>query len=232
MYDKKNNSRFPISLLHIVELIKSKCMHAFDELINCLDLYIYQMDLKHLRIEKSVGNISALIGFDPVAEGLSPRDFAQKYYHPDDKEIMSRRLNDFRAGNLCSWHGVYRIKHKLGHWVWVYSKLSLMEKKGESEKKLAGIMAGFSSALQTQSQLAVLNRQLNQLKYQNLTGALSNRETQVLKLISLGKSYTEIAAQLNIHPETVNSHRKNIMKKLKINSIAQLICFAKETGLI
>ena len=43
--------------------------------------------------------------------------------------------------------------------------------------------------------------------------------------------HLEIAKKLSIQPDTVNKHRKNILEKLKLNNIASLISFAKETGL-
>jgi DNA-binding NarL/FixJ family response regulator len=61
---------------------------------------------------------------------------------------------------------------------------------------------------------------------------LTNRENEVLSLIAEGKSTTEIAEKLHISIHTVNSHRKNIIKKLKINSPLHLVAYAVETGLV
>ena len=47
---------------------------------------------------------------------------------------------------------------------------------------------------------------------------LSERETEVLKGIADGKSYTKIALDLFISKETVRSHIKNIYQKLAVNS--------------
>lgn len=61
---------------------------------------------------------------------------------------------------------------------------------------------------------------------------LSDREKEVLRLIVAGKSYKQIAILLHIQPDTVNRHRKNMMKKLKIRNIQLLTCFAIRHGLI
>ncbi len=55
---------------------------------------------------------------------------------------------------------------------------------------------------------------------------LSARERQVLSLIAEGASRREIAAQLHISPETVKTHRKNIMNKLKLYKRTALVKFA------
>jgi DNA-binding NarL/FixJ family response regulator len=52
---------------------------------------------------------------------------------------------------------------------------------------------------------------------------LTGRETQVLELLSKGKSYTVIADELFIHKETVKSHIKNIYFKLQVHSKADAI---------
>ncbi len=52
---------------------------------------------------------------------------------------------------------------------------------------------------------------------------LSVRETEVLELLSKGKSYSVIADQLFIHKETVKSHIKNIYYKLQVKSKADAI---------
>ena len=52
---------------------------------------------------------------------------------------------------------------------------------------------------------------------------LSHREKQVMDLIVGGKSNKETAAVLNVSPKTVETHRANLMRKLKVNSLAELV---------
>lgn len=61
---------------------------------------------------------------------------------------------------------------------------------------------------------------------------LSPREFEVLKLITKGYKTTEIADELHVSVHTINSHRKNILKKLNIKSPAELIVYAMEAGLV
>lgn len=55
---------------------------------------------------------------------------------------------------------------------------------------------------------------------------LSGREREVLQSIAEGKSTKEIAAQLCLSAKTVESHRKRIMDKLNLHSIAELTRYA------
>jgi DNA-binding NarL/FixJ family response regulator len=66
----------------------------------------------------------------------------------------------------------------------------------------------------------------------NQNSPLSPRETEVLELLSEGKSYSVIADELFIHKETVKSHIKNIYYKLQVNSKAAAIEVAKKNKLI
>lgn len=63
-------------------------------------------------------------------------------------------------------------------------------------------------------------------------GPLTNREMAVLMLVAEGNSSKDIAQTLTISARTVETHRKNIKKKLGIATTAGLTRYAIETGLI
>ncbi len=62
--------------------------------------------------------------------------------------------------------------------------------------------------------------------------ALTQRETEVLKLVAQGKSNKEIAQELQIGDKTVHSHVSNILSKLQLNSRTQAALYAIRTGLV
>jgi DNA-binding CsgD family transcriptional regulator len=61
---------------------------------------------------------------------------------------------------------------------------------------------------------------------------LSERERDVLILVARGYTNKEIASELNISPHTVISHRKNIVHKTGIRSVAGLTVYAVLNKLI
>jgi DNA-binding NarL/FixJ family response regulator len=71
------------------------------------------------------------------------------------------------------------------------------------------------------------------LSKDNLPGfsVLSAREQEVLKCLAEGKSTREIASHLGVSIKTIETHRQNIMEKLDIHSIAELIKYAIRAGL-
>lgn len=60
---------------------------------------------------------------------------------------------------------------------------------------------------------------------------LKDREQEILRHISNGMSSKEIARQINISPKTVDACRRQIMDKLRIDSIAGLVKFAIREGI-
>jgi DNA-binding NarL/FixJ family response regulator len=89
----------------------------------------------------------------------------------------------------------------------------LLEARAEVEAS-SGTAAGMSPAPQPQHAL------------------LTNRETQILKLIAAGNSTKQAAFILGIKFKTAVGHRSQLMKKLRIHDTASLVRFAIRTGLV
>jgi DNA-binding NarL/FixJ family response regulator len=69
------------------------------------------------------------------------------------------------------------------------------------------------------------------LTAQQAVSALGRRERQVLSLLAEGKHSADIAAELGIAVATVDVHRRNIMRKLDLHTVAELTKFAVRKGL-
>ena len=61
---------------------------------------------------------------------------------------------------------------------------------------------------------------------------LTEREVEVLRLIALGHTNTEIAAQLYLSTRTIETHRAHIQQKLRRSSRADLVRYALEHDLV
>ena len=61
---------------------------------------------------------------------------------------------------------------------------------------------------------------------------LTEREVEVLRLIALGHTNTEMAQQLFLSTRTVETHRAHIQQKLRRTSRAELVRYALEHGLV
>ncbi len=63
--------------------------------------------------------------------------------------------------------------------------------------------------------------------HKNYNSPLTVREDQVLKEMSLGMSYTQIGSSLEISPETVKTHMRNIYEKLHVSNKSEAIEVAR-----
>lgn len=64
------------------------------------------------------------------------------------------------------------------------------------------------------------------------SGQLTQTETEIVRMVAEGMTTKEIAAKKNISFHTVMTHRKNIFRKLGVNSSSELIMFAIKAGWI
>lgn len=62
--------------------------------------------------------------------------------------------------------------------------------------------------------------------------SLTDREREIVKLLSEGVNKKEIADQLFISPRTVDAHRSNIMEKLRLKSTVELVKYAIKNDII
>jgi DNA-binding NarL/FixJ family response regulator len=75
-------------------------------------------------------------------------------------------------------------------------------------------------------------RQLQQKGVEDSYELLTSRERQVLQLLGEGKSNKEVAQLLNLSPYTVETHRSNLMEKLNLHNVPDLILYAVRKGVI
>jgi DNA-binding NarL/FixJ family response regulator len=61
---------------------------------------------------------------------------------------------------------------------------------------------------------------------------LTSRERQILQLIAEGRSNKEVAGILNLSPFTVETHRGNILQKLGLHGVPELVLYAVRKGII
>ncbi|HEV8539625.1 MAG TPA: LuxR C-terminal-related transcriptional regulator [Nitrospiraceae bacterium] len=69
-------------------------------------------------------------------------------------------------------------------------------------------------------------------KKRNGATSLTDREQEILQLIWNGLKNREIGTRLKISVKTVEAHRANMMKKLRVSNAAQLLKAAIEEGFI
>lgn len=64
------------------------------------------------------------------------------------------------------------------------------------------------------------------------SGRLTSREREIVQLLSEGRSSKEVASSLGISVKTAETHRANVMRKLEIHSVTELVRYAVRNQII
>ncbi|MCB0668194.1 MAG: response regulator transcription factor [Saprospiraceae bacterium] len=113
-----------------------------------------------------------------------------------------------------------------------YGAKGYLLKDDSSEEIIKAIHAVIRGELYFSSQIEpslLLYGKSNQPEQKDL---ISERETEVLKLISKGLTNASISSELFISQHTAETHRKNLLAKLNAKNTADLVRIAMEKGLI
>ena len=102
-------------------------------------------------------------------------------------------------------------------------------KDTQAEELCRAIKAAAAGQVQLSPQAAT--RLINEVRAPERPESLTDRETGVLRLLAMGKSNKEIAADLSIGETTVKTHVSNILMKLGVPSRTQAALYAVRIGL-
>jgi DNA-binding CsgD family transcriptional regulator len=167
--------------------------------------------------------------------------------HPDDLEPWLQALNELmkftlsnieveeRAKMSYTWN--YRIKNGNDVYVNIIQNTTPLE-FDVNDKPIIGLahytVLDSKIKLQVSATAKLLNKNneyetkyFNNFSQKLLSDGISNRERDVVRLLVLNYSSKEIADKLNISSNTVDTHRRNILKKLNITSTGELIGMMK-----
>jgi DNA-binding NarL/FixJ family response regulator len=129
----------------------------------------------------------------------------------------------------------------------------VLSSEPEEQYALRALRAGASGYLKKDSSAEDVNRALDRImagrKYVGLDIAeqlailtifgeekkpherLSDREYQVFRQLSSGKTVTEIARMLTLSVKTVSTHRRHIMEKMQLHTNSDLVGYANQNNL-
>ena len=204
-----------------------------ENIITKINAAIFLYDIKSARYIWTNNGYYNIIGYTEEEILTLMPDFNEKFFHAHDKYIMQKKIDLYNKNDVDSWSGIYRLKHKQGHWVWVYSITTIFKyDKNYNPGWITGIVIDIPLKLNTEKQLDKLYKESVKLRNKTKIDKLTKREKEILILIAKGESYSAIANKLYISTNTVNSHRKNMLKKLNLKNIATLACFAVKNGLV
>ncbi|WNJ16833.1 LuxR C-terminal-related transcriptional regulator [Pontibacter sp. G13] len=173
-------------------------------------------------------------------------------HHPADKPVIFELLADLVKMTIADFAEAertrilytlnFRIRVADGRWANIVQHLNPLhfDKNGRPMMGLSHItVIGFDEDMPIKGYLQILNtsnvyetRYYRNYTQKMLMEQLTNRERDIIRELALGKSSKQIAEGLFLSPHTVDTHRRNILKKLKISSTAELRLYFKDQGLV
>ena len=181
-------------------------------------------ELKH----KGMRHLWSLMHPDDIDKWLQALDGLMRF-------TLSEIEENERSQMSYTWN--YRLKDHQGNYVNVIQNTTPLE-FDQDNKPIIGlahytVLPG-EMAMDVSASAKKLNDKgeyetlyFNSYSQKLLSDGISNRERDVIRLLVLNNSSKEIADKLNISPNTVDTHRRNILKKLKISSTGELIGMLK-----
>ncbi|MEP5254061.1 MAG: LuxR C-terminal-related transcriptional regulator [Winogradskyella arenosi] len=218
-----------------------------DEYLPYSSTFFCVTNTQSLTFEYVSKNYKSCLGLDP--EELKQR--GMRYFwsriHPDDVEPWIQSLNGLmeftlekipvnkRGDTNYTWN--FRLKNSEGNYVNVVQNTTPLI-FGSEGKPIIGLAhytvldAGLKMDISASAKILNANNEYETQYFNNfsqklLQGRISNRERDVIRLLVLNQSSKAISEKLNISSHTVDTHRRNILKKLNISSTGELVGLLK-----
>jgi DNA-binding CsgD family transcriptional regulator len=167
----------------------------------------------------------------------SAKEYYEKFFNPEHaKDYVPKMLGFIEKNNdeSISFFQQVRLLSLSAEWVWHFSTSKILL-RDDADLPLLLITTSYpvASLQHIDNKVERLLEENNFLR-NNVSqfSRLSKRECDILKMLALSKSSTEIAKLLFISVATVETHRKNIRQKLNVSTAFELSQYARAFDLI
>ena len=164
-------------------------------------------------------------------------NFCFSLIHPLDLQAALDQIgkfekSEFRSEVTPSITIEFRMRHGNGHYLWMRTREYIIEFNDEGKIKYTLGMSTCIDAKKKKEESVLSSSNLQEtaknayLEYSEKKKEMekiSNREIQIMGLLTMGLSSKEIGSKLDISPETVEKHRTNIKRKLGVKNTAESI---------
>ncbi len=202
-------------------------------------IYILDFKTKTLTFQK---NVKEMLGYD--AEEFT-FDLAVNFFHPDDYDIVTRLIKATLM--FATEHNVtkdvgfclcYRAKHKNGSYVKVLRQSTIYahDPEGKIISNLSMLtditFLNTSNKVEWRFDAPGLDKEkFRKYVQQEYADFFSKRELEIVHLLKQGFKSNEIADKLFISKNTVDTHRRNLLKKTHCKNSIELLNFCSQHGL-
>ena len=198
-------------------------------------------------------NFETTLGLDRTKMAEIGSSYWFSHFHPEDLPVWMKALEDLMIFTMTevpvedrdklnyTWNYRVRDSNNNYHNIIEHQTPTYFDELG---KPIIGIAHGSVIGNGEKKPIICSIKKLNKnneyetLYYKNYaqklieSSSISNRELDIIRLLANNNSSKEIAEKLFISYHTVNTHRKNILKKLNLNSTVQLTHYCVSNQLL
>ena len=218
--------------LFLLDRIMSKETNDVKDLLDLLPGIFHTNKIENAELVHLNKNAENWIGMLTEEVRLEGVKLFEKIIHPDTLKYTTPKFIEFgkyaESHEICSgFQGIWNPKLN------EFKMFLTFLKKYKGADLLLCISNPIDNAGYISNKLEkVVGEEIFVRKYFKKFKQLTNREVEILRLISSGKTNKSISELLFISEGTVKQHRKNIKRKLEVRSIAQMIEYSKAFDLI
>lgn len=160
--------------------------------------------------------------------------------YPETMEFIANTVKENFKNIVMNYN--YRFKKKSGEYINLMEQVYFLETDSDFKPTLLlgnVITLDNSNLLPVRSSLKLYKNNISEtIFYKNYTthkSSLNNitvREMDILRNLATGKTSKEIGETLFISPHTVDTHRRNLLRKLECKSVVELTRFVFKHGLL
>ena len=145
-----------------------------------------------------------LIGYQKTEFDPLTIDEWEKLCHPEDLEVSNKRILKHFAGDIYHYQTEIRMKHKLGHWVWILNQGRVVERDSDrSPLRMVGTTQDITERIKIREEIQEYADQLEALHTitQSLSSTLSLNELLDLILEKLEETLAFDSASIFLYEE-------------------------------
>lgn len=251
-YDKIRNSWNKVSRNHDGNIPPSFELEVYKKLLNFFhvgDYYYYILNVASAEMEFVSETINAVLGYP--SEGHSVNKILENI-HPDDwerfvacEQKVSNFFTQLPSDKVLKYKVSYdyRVRCANGKYKWILQQVATIQSSDEGAViRVLGVHTDITH-LKNNDQPAGLSflGLEGEPSYHNVLlepalvsqkSLLTKREKEILRLITNSYTSEQISKELFISVDTVNTHRKNLLRKAKCNSPIELVVKSIREGWI
>lgn len=169
-------------------------------------------------------------------ENMTSQEYHEQFFNPDDAADYVPKIASLLERNTDETVNFFQQVRtsKTAEWDWYLSAIKILLRDKDNQPVLT-----INIAMHIDPKHHITGKVTRLLEEKNFLrknfekfASLTKREKEILKLQAIGKTSTQISKVLHISASTVETHRKNIKRKLKIKSNFDLSLYARAFDLI